>query len=134
MEIYILFKFLAEDYVNNLKDGTQFTSLLSRMKKTLWFKTVRTIHWIIRLNDEFRRQISVDGNLLPVQSGELITRENQKNFRGTVKNTKNSDPYIVARFIVKVIEEFSSIITLRVKMNLFKRFNLFLQRKRFLIL
>lgn len=101
---------LAEDYVAGQKEGTQFTTLLSRMKEKPFGSKLQNHPLDNRLNDEFRRQLNLDGDLLPVQSGHSSSGKTRK-ISEKLLSYGESDPHRVSQFIVRVINEFSSIIS-----------------------
>ena len=97
---------LAEDYVNGIQDGSQFSTLLTRMRQKPFGAKLQNHPLDNRLNDEFKRQIKLDGDLLPVQEGlshNLKTRLISKK----LLSFDSSDPLEIASFIVNVVDAFS---------------------------
>ena len=90
---------LAEDYIAGRKDGTQFTTLLSRMKEKPFGSKLQNHPLDNRLNDEFRRQLKLDGDLLPVQSGHSSSVKTRK-ISESLLCFEASDPYLISQFVV----------------------------------
>ena len=101
---------LAEDYVAGHKNGTQFTTLLSRMREKPFGSKLQNHPLDNRLNDEFSRQLSLSGDMLPVQHGRSSFGKTRKISENLLRYA-GSDPHLVSQFIIRVINQFSAIIS-----------------------
>ena len=97
---------LAEDYVNGISNGSQFSTLLTRMREKPFGSKLQNHPLDKRLNDEFKRQIKLDGDLLPVQEG-LSNNFKTRLISKKLLSFNSSDPYEIASFIVHVVDSFS---------------------------
>tara|TARA_Y100001968_G_C19413278_1_gene747558 strand:+ start:25 stop:1068 length:1044 start_codon:yes stop_codon:yes gene_type:complete len=98
---------LAEDYVNRLFDGSQFSILLNRMREKPFGSKLQNHPLDNRLNDEFKRQLKLEGDFLPVQEGGLGKLKTRK-ISEKLLTFNSSDPLKMASFIVKVVDSFSN--------------------------
>ena len=101
---------LAEDFCNGLEDGTQFSSLLNRMREKPFGSKLQNHPLDNRLNDEFRRMTALGAELLPVQQGSSDAGKTRK-ISKKLLGLEGGDPKEVASFVVDVVDSFASVIT-----------------------
>lgn len=105
--LYALFV-LADDYMEG--KTSRFTDLLARMRMLPFGSKLQNHPLDNRLNDEFARQLRVEGDLLPVRDANVggqkarVISENLLNHDGT-------DPKKVASVIVDVVKAYIDLIT-----------------------
>lgn len=101
---------LAEDFLEGKEDGSRFTDLLARMKALPFGSKLQNHPLDNRLNDEFRRQMGVDENLLPVQS-TIVDGAKARRISPELLSHNGLDPLTAAAFIVEVIHHYIALIT-----------------------
>jgi hypothetical protein len=99
---------LAEDFTTDTT--SRFTNLLARMKDLPFGSKLQNHPLDNRLNDEFSRQMKVDGALLPVQDA-TVNGQKARKISERLLQQENSDPKVVARFVVDVIKTYIQLIT-----------------------
>lgn len=99
---------LAEDYL----EGTtsRFTDLMARMKKLPFGSKLQNHPLDNRLNDEFGRQMDVEGEYLPVQAISVEGKKGRIISEHLLAHS-GADPKRVAAFIVEVIHAYIELIT-----------------------
>lgn len=101
---------IAEDFIEGKADGSRFTDLLARMRELPFGSKLQNHPLDNRLNDEFRRQMSVDGNLLPVQA-TVVDGQKARRISPDLLAHDGVPPNEAAAFIVDVVREYIKFIT-----------------------
>jgi hypothetical protein len=101
---------IAEDFVDGKADGSRFTDLLARMRGLPFGSKLQNHPLDNRLNDEFRRQMGVDGKLLPVQATE-VDGQKARRISPDLLAHDGVPPAEAAAFIVDVVREYVRLIT-----------------------
>ncbi|MFV3403041.1 hypothetical protein ACNFIC_03670 [Pseudomonas sp. NY15463] len=105
--VYALFV-LAEDY----RDGktSRFTDLLARMRMLPFGSKLQNHPLDNRLNDEFARQLRVDGDLLPVR-GAKVGGQKARAISEQLLSHGGADPKRVASVIIDAVNAYIDLIT-----------------------
>lgn len=98
---------LAEDHLENRV--SRFTDLLTRMRAMPFGAKLQNHPLDNRLNDEFARQMGVDGDLLPIRAG-TIDGAKSRSLSEPLLAYKGSDPDAVAAFLVEAIDTYVELI------------------------
>jgi len=101
---------LCEDYVAGEHQGSRFTDLLRRMRALPSGSKLQNHPLDNRLNDEIRRQYKVIDELLPVQPADLGDGQKARKISRDLLSEGSSDPEVMARFVIAVIDKYTSII------------------------
>ncbi|EEX08497.1 conserved hypothetical protein [Ruegeria lacuscaerulensis ITI-1157] len=101
---------IAEDFRNGRENGSRFTDLLARMRKLPFGSKLQNHPLDNRLNDEFRRQMEVDGDLLPVQA-TVVDGQKARRISPALLAHDGIPPQEAAAFIVDVVREYIRLIT-----------------------
>lgn len=104
--LYALFV-VAEDYIN--AKTSRFTDLLARMRALPFGAKLQNHPLDNRLNDEFSRQLGVDGDLLPVRA-TTVGGQKARAISETLLGHKGADPKAVAEVIVEVVRAYIDLI------------------------
>lgn len=99
---------LAEDYIEG--KTSRFSDLLSRMRALPFGSKLQNHPLDNRLNDEFSRQMGVNGNLLPVKV-TTIGDQKARTISTDLLSYNESNPKMVANFIISVIRTYIDLIT-----------------------
>ncbi|WP_447905672.1 hypothetical protein [Stenotrophomonas sepilia] len=105
--LYALFV-LAEDYVDC--KTSRFTDLLARMRALPFGSKLQNHPLDNRLNDEFGRQLGVDGDLLPVRAATVGGQKARTISEGLLAHD-GTDPIAVAQVVVEVVKTYIELIT-----------------------
>lgn len=99
---------LAEDY----KEGraSRFTDLLARMRDLPFGAKLQNHPLDNRLNDEFARQLGVDGPLLPVEAA-VVDGQKSRRISEPLMEYAGADPSAVATVIIDVVRAYIEAIT-----------------------
>lgn len=101
---------IAEDFIEGRENGSRFTDLLARMRELPFGSKLQNHPLDNRLNDEFRRQMGVDGDLLPVQATVVDGQKARRISPGLLAHDGVA-PQEAAAFIVDVVREYIKLIT-----------------------
>jgi hypothetical protein len=101
---------VSQDFVAGKVNGSRFTELLARMKNLPFGSKLQNHPLDNRLNDEFRRQMGVDGDLLPIQATS-VDGQKARRVSPALLAHDGMDPIYAAQFIVDVVEEYVRLIT-----------------------
>jgi len=102
---------LCEAFVEGHTQGTQFTTLLSRMKELPFGSKLQNHPLDNRLNDEVSRQYGVPENTLPVQSASLSGGRKSRKISVPLLQECDTDPNKAAQFVIDVIDRYVEIIS-----------------------
>lgn len=105
--LYALFV-LAEDYIDDRT--SRFTDLLARMRALPFGSKLQNHPLDNRLNDEFSRQLGVDGDLLPVRA-TLVGGQKARAISEDLLRQDGADPKAVAQVVVDVVKAYIALIT-----------------------
>lgn len=105
--LYALFV-LAEDYIAGT--NSRFTDLLARMRALPFGAKLQNHPLDNRLNDEFSRQLGVDGALLPVRATTLDGQKARVISEDLLRHN-DADPTAVAYVVVDVVRTYIDLIT-----------------------
>lgn len=105
--LYALFV-LAEDYIDG--KTSRFTDLLARMRALPFGSKLQNHPLDNRLNDEFSRQLGVDGNLIPVRA-TTVGGQKARAISEDLLSHDGADPGAVAQVIVDVVKTYIELIT-----------------------
>jgi len=101
---------VAEDFLEGRANGSRFTDLLARMKELPFGSKLQNHPLDNRLNDEFRRQMGVDGDLLPVQA-TVVDGQKARRISPYLLAHDGVPPVEAAAFIVDVVQTYITLIT-----------------------
>lgn len=101
---------IAEDFLDGRENGSRFTDLLARMRELPFGSKLQNHPLDNRLNDEFRRQMDVDGDLLPVQA-TVVDGQKARRISPDLLAHDGLPPQEAAGFIVDVVREYIRLIT-----------------------
>lgn len=101
---------VAEDFVDGRGNGSRFTDLLARMRELPFGSKLQNHPLDNRLNDEFRRQMGVDGDLLPIQA-TVVDGQKARRISPALLAHDGIPPENAAAFIVDVVREYVRLIT-----------------------
>ena len=101
---------IAEDFLDGRENGSRFTDLLARMRELPFGSKLQNHPLDNRLNDEFRRQMGVDGDLLPVQA-TVVDGQKARRISPDLLAHDGLPPQEAAAFIVDVVREYIRLIT-----------------------
>lgn len=99
---------LAEDYLAG--NTSRFTDLLARMRALPFGAKLQNHPLDNRLNDEFSRQLGVNGELLPVHAA-VVAGQKARTLSPALLRHGGADPTMVARFVVAAIQAYVEQIT-----------------------
>lgn len=99
---------LAEDYINNRT--SRFTELLARMRELPFGTKLQNHPLDNRLNDEFSRQLGVEGELLPVRAA-IVGGQKTRKISDSLLRHGDADPRAVATLIINVVDSYMEQIT-----------------------
>lgn len=101
---------IAEDFLDGRENGSRFTDLLARMRDLPFGSKLQNHPLDNRLNDEFRRQMGVDGDLLPVQA-TVVHGQKARRISPDLLSHDGLPPEEAAAFIVDVVRAYIGLIT-----------------------
>lgn len=105
--LYALFV-VAEDYLQG--KNSRFTDLLAKMRSMPFGSKLQNHPLDNRLNDEFSRQMGVDGNLLPVRAA-TVGGQKARIISEDLLRHNGADPRAVAQVVVDVVHAYIGLIT-----------------------
>lgn len=105
--LYALFV-VAEDYIEDRT--SRFTDLLARMRALPFGSKLQNHPLDNRLNDEFSRQMEVEGDLLPIRA-TTVAGQKARAISEELLAHNGADPKAVAQVIVSVVRTYIDLIT-----------------------